>query len=355
MDIEFHYHITYILARQAGFSSHEAQVVAYSSQYTDDNDDKYQVLLPDSQIYQNYISQTLNIFRPKNKLVRIYTCFHFPAGEFLNHLPARRADGALHLFNTTPNSASVRKIFQQALDSGNLYRIGIAAHCYGDSWAHQNFIGFRHAFGRGKGMLARVTPTIGHADFQLQPDLINLRWQDNRLLNSTLPCRNKQHFFDAAREIFLGFAQFKGLEEPEDCWKQLGEELSRAIGEECTGVKQSLRGRSRRLAAYRRLCPDLADYDPRAWSSSALIPSAPCWCRLGDWLWRKSAAIPYTGSLLKAYWPQFLRVRRFRGCPEFTSSHWYRFQEAVKAHQKFTRELYSDRYAQLGEKLREVI
>lgn len=353
MDLEFHYYLTYILARKAGFAASEAEVVAYASQYTDDNNDKYLVVLPDEEEYQNYISQTLNILRPKNKLVRIYTCFHFPAGDFLDYLPARRADGALHLFNTTPDSTRVREIFQEALASNNLYRLGIAAHCYADSWAHQNFIGFRHAFGRGKGMLARITPTLCHADFRHKPDLINLCWQDRRLLKSALPCRNKQRFLEAAREIFLQLAKYKGQENPARDWEDLQAELSGAIGSECTGVRESLRGCSQRLAAYRRLCPEMPDYDPDIWLSSALTPLASWWRRLGDWLWHRMAALPAVGSFFKAYWPQFLRVRRFRSCFGFNNSHWYGFQEAVKAHQQYALELYADRYAQLGEELRE--
>lgn len=37
MDIEFHYHITFILARKAGFNTKDSYIIAYSSQYTDDN------------------------------------------------------------------------------------------------------------------------------------------------------------------------------------------------------------------------------------------------------------------------------------------------------------------------------
>ncbi len=354
MDVEFHYHITYILARKAGFNPDDAAVIAYAAEYTDDNNDKYKVSLPDNGEYRNYISQTLNISWPKNKLVRIYTCFHFPAGDFLDHRPARRADGALHLFNTTPNSPHARAMFDEALASKNLYRIGIAAHGYADSWAHQNFIGFRHAFGRGKGLLAWVTPTIGHADFRSQPDRINLRWQDRRLLKPNQTCRNKERFLEAAQKIFLAFANHKGLDKPNESWKQLRDDLSQAIAEECTSAKASLRGRPHRLAAYRRLCPEIPEYDSRAWLNKALVPLTSPWRRIGDWLWRKCAALPGLGPFLKAYWPQALRVRRFRSRPGFEKSHWHQFQDAVKAHQRFMKELQVERYEQLGDELREV-
>ena len=43
MDIEFHYYITFILCRQAGYSGDDAYKIAYSSQYTDDNTHHYYV------------------------------------------------------------------------------------------------------------------------------------------------------------------------------------------------------------------------------------------------------------------------------------------------------------------------
>lgn len=38
MDTEFHYYITGIIARAAGFSEDEAKIIATSSEYVDEND-----------------------------------------------------------------------------------------------------------------------------------------------------------------------------------------------------------------------------------------------------------------------------------------------------------------------------
>jgi hypothetical protein len=38
MEIEFHYHITHLMALRAGFKPGDAFKIAYSSQYTYDND-----------------------------------------------------------------------------------------------------------------------------------------------------------------------------------------------------------------------------------------------------------------------------------------------------------------------------
>jgi len=72
MNIEFHYYITYILAVKARFGPEEAQTIAYSSQYVDDNNQKYTLDKNKPDEYQNYISQTLNILKPKCELIRIH-------------------------------------------------------------------------------------------------------------------------------------------------------------------------------------------------------------------------------------------------------------------------------------------
>ncbi len=43
MDNEYHYYITYIIALRAGFERNDAFKIAYSSQYTDDNDKAFTV------------------------------------------------------------------------------------------------------------------------------------------------------------------------------------------------------------------------------------------------------------------------------------------------------------------------
>ena len=62
-------------------------------------------------VYQNYISQTMNILKPKRKLMRIYPVFHFVPDEPMSE-SACRCDGKMHLLNTTPgNEIAVIPIF----------------------------------------------------------------------------------------------------------------------------------------------------------------------------------------------------------------------------------------------------
>lgn len=157
MDIEFHYYITYLIAARAGFSPDDSYLLAYSSQYVDDNDIIFEVNIDSEDYYSNYISQTKNILKPKKKLFRIYPLFHFVPGEpFVNS--ARRKEGKLHYLNTTPDSKNARKILKSAFTSENIYRIGIASHAYADTWAHQNFVGYYDDFNAIKGLLKKAFP-----------------------------------------------------------------------------------------------------------------------------------------------------------------------------------------------------
>jgi hypothetical protein len=99
----------------------------------------------------------------------------------------------------------------------------------------------------------------------------------------------------------------------------------------------------------------MPDYDPRLWLRQAATPAA-CWPkRLGDRLWRRAGRLPGVGGFLKAYWPQWGRVRTFRATDAFDGSHWHRFQAAVKRHQAYVMEQLDAMYEQIGAAMREAL
>jgi len=81
MNAEFHYYITRLIAARAGLPPEDAHIVAYSSQYTDDNDIIFKIDKDLPTEYGNYISQTMNILKPRDTLLRIYSLFHFIPGD----------------------------------------------------------------------------------------------------------------------------------------------------------------------------------------------------------------------------------------------------------------------------------
>jgi len=172
MDKEFHYHIVGVIARQAGFTDEEALTIAHASQLVDDNDalctihDKN----PDDE-YEVYISQTMDILKPKRELMRIYPIFHFLPGNPLA-FSARRSDGKMHILTTTPGNDLARKVMKAARNDKSphqLHRLGVAAHAFADTWAHQNFVGWYDGI-NGDDM--NLLPNIGHADFIHHPDWV---------------------------------------------------------------------------------------------------------------------------------------------------------------------------------------
>jgi len=206
MDIEFHYYITYLIASRAGLPPPEALILAWASQYTDDNTMIFTIDAGRPTEYTNYISQTANILKPRQTLMRIYPLFHFIPGD--PQAPtAWRKDGAMHWLNTTPGSENANLILDAALATGDLYRIGIACHAYADTWAHQNFVGYSNEFNALTDILfTAVVPNVGHADALFHPDEATRRWHDPRLIHG--PIDNKARCLAAAAALYRKLARF---------------------------------------------------------------------------------------------------------------------------------------------------
>lgn len=318
MDIEYHFYITYIIALRAGYDRERAYKIAYSSQYTDDNNRVYEINKGKPDAYDNYISQTYNILRPKKELIRIHPAFHFFPGtgdEILN-CSAPRRDGKLHLLNTTPGNTNAQKLMKAALKTDNPCRIGIATHTFADTYSHQNFTGMKDEFNAMKGLFSRLIPNIGHADAQHNPDLPALKWKDDRLNTKFRRIDNKERFLSAAGHIF---ELYRLHLEPKCPEKRLNTdrsalqgEISRAVG----AYDRKNRNKKRRIDRYKKLIgDDLAeDYNKRTWFKAAVRQ-------------RREEVVDYITDSRS--------TKVFYSWKEnYKKSDWYQFQEAVKAHQE---------------------
>ena len=54
---------------------------------------------------------------------------------------SRRKDGKLHHLNTTPDNKNANQILDRALETNNLYKIGLAVHAFADTYAQQKQYG----------------------------------------------------------------------------------------------------------------------------------------------------------------------------------------------------------------------
>ena len=176
---------------------------------TDDNTVRFEVDEGKASSYRNYITQTVNILKPKRKLLRIYPIFHFIPGDPRSKT-AFREDGMMHWLNTTPGSKNANKFLDAAMQADDLYRIGIATHAFADSWAHQNFVGYFSSFNSLGGPLDKAIPNIGHAEAGHNPDHPTLVWTDKRLFQKrkgagsrkdSRRVDNKERFLDAAESL----------------------------------------------------------------------------------------------------------------------------------------------------------
>ena len=335
MDIEFHYWITGILAREAGFSEEEAKLIAYSSQYVDENDVSITVEDKASgDTYTNFISQTLNILKPKDELMRIYPIYHFIPGH--PEAPsARRRDGKMHLFNATPNCKFANELFKDAFtakEDVRLYRIGIATHAYADTWAHQNFTGWHETF---NAIGFNPIPNIGHADAQHHPDWVGHRWPDNRLVDGEI--NNNHRFLSAAEELFrrytdylISMGQYSTKKRP--AWKKLKEKLAAAMGPVSSGDQNY--GAAERIPQYKKVVPWLLDFDEATWFNEAIETEVK-----GFRDSKSGVLANFTVFEDKYRWKQDLNKE---------TTHWYNFQRSVKQHERFALALLSPLFDQIG-------
>lgn len=196
-------------------------------------------------------------------------------------------------------------------------RIGIATHGYADTWAHQNFVGYDHAFNGMAGVVEGLIPDIGHADAGHVPDIPHRIWTDKRLVEANRTIDNKVRFLEAAKHIFIKYSKHVNIKakagDIEKAWFALRPRLSRAIGTEATSRNA---GSGKRISMYMAIESSIRGYRKSRWFKQAVQP-------LG---------------FGKARWK----------CDDYVESDWYRFQEAVKEHQAFAVEMLTPLFHQIG-------
>lgn len=312
MDIEFHYFITYILSRKAGFDEEDAYKIAYSSQYTDDNNFHYYVNYEDGGHFLNEISQTMDITKPSIKRQKIYPLFHFVPGGKESEETCTLKCGDTKCFVTIPNNENAQMLLKEAINSGDLYRIGIAVHAFADTWSHQNFLGFEDKANSRKG-IGKLIPNIGHADFFHEPDKIHNEWEDTRLGKRKSIINNDERFLDAAKQIFIYLYRFKNPASDDSMaaskYKELNleQQLKDAMDDSYLWGSDD----KARIKAYKKICNELQltkyQYHPNTWRYDAV----------------EKKEIEF--DLFDKYWVK----------NDFLESDWFKFQKAVITHRDY--------------------
>ena len=218
MNIEFHYYALHYISRCAGFSQADASTIAISSQMVDECIAPWEVSISPlsgssvhggagngyAPLFHTYVTQNY-IFWDEAVAKNIYRPFHFIPGD-VGAASALRLDGHASRFVVTADSPLAREILIAALNTRNLYRIGLALHSYADTWAHQNFSGEAEA--QNTMDASSPFPAAGHLQAMRNPDNPRLVWKDGRLKDSFKEIRNADRFVKAAAMIYRFLCTF---------------------------------------------------------------------------------------------------------------------------------------------------
>lgn len=151
MQIDFHHTATYAIARIAGFSHDEAEIIGHCAQYVDDATNGGTIAFDNGAMYTHISSAHKHLdYRNFSDLAmqRVWLPFHFLPGN--GGMPAGdNPDGTfIEKIICSPDSHVAQDVLSACIRECDtpygLYRLGITMHVYADTWAPQGFAGINH-------------------------------------------------------------------------------------------------------------------------------------------------------------------------------------------------------------------
>ncbi len=304
------------MAQKAGFSDAEAQILAYSCQYVDNNLITYEISTPQG----SYLTQpTQNFgFWDDRFALEVYIPFHFFPGDG-DTLPSPRKDGKTQEFSVTPGSLGAKHVLITALKSRNLYQIGIALHTFADTWAHQNFTGLREIWNESEPNSA--IPPVGHAQSLRNPDRFDQVWTDRRLISSLVS--NRERFREAAKKIYRYLCTYQKKDFVDEDW----------ILDEWENLFKTARAgddTESRMADFIITC-EMPHYNRKLWIEQAVVPGSVHW--EDESLFKGFDKVMWLADEL-LYKKNFLKRDTLKGREDFYTTPYFHWQEASKVHRK---------------------
>ena len=238
MQKDMHYFGVYALARAAGMKANAAEVMATASQYVDDAIWDKEVFSADGRSILTELTahKLLNLKNadPEDQR-KVWLPFHF--------LPGGEGDNPTGRLACRMNSPIAKKLVRHntavAADTPyGLHLLGITAHVYADTFAHQGFIGANHSYNgieagsiaievSSQGILDYIQDKaaafwkeivsfglshafpLGHAAAATYPDRPYLRWQYTRAEDGTRIERdNPKDFVNGCKALYEMFAGY---------------------------------------------------------------------------------------------------------------------------------------------------
>ncbi|HSM83848.1 MAG TPA: DUF6765 family protein [Nodosilinea sp.] len=234
MQIDFHHGVTYVCARLAGFEHREASIVAHCAQYVDDSTQAGLIRFDNGAMFDRISSAHKMLdYRNFKELAnhQVWIPFHFlpgngglppgqdPPGSFIEKLICRP--------NSPVAQAMVAECIDQRYRSYGLHRLGITLHVFADTWAHQGFAGVSHEVNNAKelvdgdgnpdqSLMNRLTGffiggalPLGHGAVLGNPDQPHLRWGYTNGRGEKIKRDNPKDFIAAAQEMCRAMQRYR--------------------------------------------------------------------------------------------------------------------------------------------------
>jgi len=325
MQKDFHYYCIAVLAKAAGFSSPEALIIGYASQYVDDATENKPVTLVDEQRgYEMKFDPVRTQYTTGLKVndwtvhKTIYLPFHF-----LPPIPIRYPNLDQYVdwvqgpfdYVTQPDSPFVRRLLEEAAKETNgvrrLCRIGVILHTYADTWSHRRFSGRESREenlvedpdyfdgqdwkrdtlldGTIERFVSLIADNTGHAEAGFLPDVSFLHWRYRNAQDKEIIRQNDKEFLEAAKRIYEELCAINTRPaDPVIPWEGIRSGIAECLAERgdigqhisawdlYVKLKDSLTERCLKWQqTFRHLFdePDRYHYDKQEWRKIALAPN----------------------------------------------------------------------------------
>jgi hypothetical protein len=223
MQIDFHHAVTYTVARISGFDHKSADIIAYAAQYVDDSSTSGFLRFNNGVRYQRQATahpmlDAENLDNDDNSLS--WLPFHFLPGNNLLDAGSVTDTDYFGKLVCRPDSHIAKAMMASAIRAKErpqgLHRLGMAAHVFVDTFAHQGFIGQRHNHNKAsnirdsenKELSALPVPPIGHGLVGTYPDQPYLKWSYEDSNGERISRDNPHNFTLAADRLCQEFRRY---------------------------------------------------------------------------------------------------------------------------------------------------
>ncbi|MDD5571220.1 MAG: hypothetical protein PHD97_08705 [Bacteroidales bacterium] len=238
MQIDFHHAAVYVLARLAGFTAGESDIISYASQYVDDAKNEGVIKFKNGAKYSKVSSSHKAINLHNANAVqnqRVWVPFHFLPGNGGMTAGTRPPGGFINKLVCFPNSFVAQEMLDKCIADSDkpyaLHRLGVTMHVLADTFSHQGFAGvvhdindiseleidgkikkhnwFKKLFVKIKSYFVGAALPLGHGAALTYPDLPYLKWRYVNKLNQDINRNNILIFNDAVKSIFESLIKYK--------------------------------------------------------------------------------------------------------------------------------------------------